>query len=70
MWLPIESAPKDGTRIIGYSEEMGVDFIHWQDYGEKYPDAPVGWRDGFIRIYASDASDHPTHWQPFPEPPH
>lgn len=58
-WRPIETAPKDGTRIIvyralepGYEHELiGFDM----------------WRNG--NWYRSRRAMRPTHWQPLPPPP-
>lgn len=75
-WLPIESAPKDGTRILGLTS-FGVEPVRWHtDSGEEY-----GLRDGWVgteqdseclpanRISRLTATCQPTHWQPLPTPP-
>jgi hypothetical protein len=62
-WMPIETAPKDGTRFIGCYEGR-VDFWHWQDLARE--GTPIGWRDTFITVCR--AGEGPTHWQPLPPP--
>ncbi len=64
MWLPIESAPKDGGRYLGYypqnEPKVRVGIIQWM--------APRG----HCAHWTWDGSwmcDDPTHWQPLPEPP-
>jgi hypothetical protein len=57
MWQPIETAPKDGTSILGYYlNEMAV--IRWQK----------GWNEWH---YAQPRGSNwwPTHWMPLPPPP-
>lgn len=66
-WQDIATAPKDGTRFIGWHPDGYVDFFHWQDFGSKYPDAPVGFRDGFIRVFTD--SEGPYFWMPLPLTP-
>jgi hypothetical protein len=68
-WQPIESAPKDGTRILfalpyvwcGYwrgSRPVGMPDYRWDE-------SWIGWtREAF-----EDRPLNPTHWMPLPEPP-
>jgi hypothetical protein len=70
-WKPIESAPKDGTKILLFTDWAGdvhcPPFAEAQiGYWEDDVDAPLrkeasGWRKEFI--------GEPTHWMPLPEPP-
>lgn len=62
-WRSMDSAPKDGTRILAYNGE-GVDFFHWQSRGPR-----VGWRDSFITVYPEDHEAGPKGWQPIPSAP-
>lgn len=55
-WLPIESAPKDGTPILtaeGFGHQRSVTLNRWKDYGD---------------LSMWDFGD-PTHWRPLPAPP-
>lgn len=54
-WQPIESAPKDGTRVLVWDGEEWL--ARWQAYNGGYWDA-----DEYI-------SENPTHWMPLPAPP-
>ena len=57
-WLPIESAPKDGTEILLYSlGDVGV--CYWRD-----DEVMTGWTWGLGKAFGL-----PTHWQPLPPPP-
>jgi len=62
-WRPIESAPKDGTAVLGFGVCAGYAPAQAQVIKIR-PDETEGyWRrhDGF-RVKA-------THWQPLPAPP-
>lgn len=67
-WQTIDTAPKDGTRIIGF-DDSGVSIIEYWE-----PDA-VALSDGCTAGWISHTSDgdeyttEPTHWMPLPEPP-
>lgn len=63
-WQPIESAPKDGTRVLIY--QGGHVYIAWWD--EK------DWTGVWVIFDCDDSfysltADHPTHWLPLPDPP-
>lgn len=65
-WQPIETAPKDGTKIlvcITYGLDGGWETIQWVDWQK----GPFVWPIYQDRI---DIPFPPTHWQPLPEPPH
>lgn len=64
-WQPIETAPKDGTHILGYAdtvEEMAVIncLPTWHD---------DEWSLSVSCKPASDNYFRPTHWMPLPKPP-
>ncbi len=75
-WQPIETAPKDGIVILGWSEYMSEPApIRW---GRK-SHGRTGWQavwDG-IQVIATESDfgteyvdpEPITHWQPLPIPP-
>jgi hypothetical protein len=67
-WRPIETVPKDGTRIIGFTAERcdccdpttsGMMVLVWDD-------GWVGGRENGFKLFARHS---PTHWMPLPSPP-
>lgn len=65
-WRPIETAPKDGTRILMYQREAGGEYgkIEYEDYYF------VGWFDKYWYCCEYSAFERePTHWMPLPEQP-
>lgn len=73
-WRPEETAPKDGSLIIIYTEDGVFEFAYWRDeasFGGDEPCAP-GWQ---IRImpdsYDNEAVKAGTlrGWMPAPRPP-
>jgi hypothetical protein len=59
-WLPIESAPRDGTNILGCDGEK-MTAVYWNYFGY--------WELSVCGIYTEDAEWHPTHWRPLPAAP-
>lgn len=72
-WQSIETAPKDGTRILGWGKGMVVWEIAWR--GVRPPGFPADrWSDewiGWTRVSFQDGPGciKPTHWLPLPPPP-
>lgn len=63
-WKPIETAPKDGTRILGWDgRDMAV--VCW-DEELAHTEAPSLW--AHCNRFATDALAA-THWMPLPDPP-
>lgn len=64
-WLPIETAPKDGTRVKLLTQGGKEDIGYWSNYPRYNPDnLPGEWSTEFGNC------DTPiTHWMPLPEPP-
>ena len=74
-WLPIESAPKDGSTILAMledCEDTGMVYtIEWRDEmgKEEVKDGKgVGWRHSWDS-YLFSGFDAPKYWQPLPPPP-
>ena len=58
-WRPIETAPRDGTRVlVGWADGAPLEIAHWQEGS-----------GAFSLSDAWEFSPQPTHWMPLPEPP-
>lgn len=80
-WQPIETAPKDGTEILGFREDCGVLIIRWtccsefctddelEDLDEEDAEKEDWFCADFIRGSRLEGSEVPTHWMPRPAPP-
>ena len=72
-WLPIESAPRDGTRVVLWSAKYGTEvgwFAEWDDFtiGKQETSGwAMNWNSEFG--HPDEEVISPTHWQPLPEPP-
>lgn len=59
-WQPIETAPKDGHRLLGYTDEWRLPFpIRWD----------VRRLGGAWIMDNGSVKSQPTHWMPMPDPP-
>jgi hypothetical protein len=75
MWQPIETAPKDGTKVLAYIVANGVPYISviwWR--GEQFKDSMWKWRNALTDSATGGFADTlpnpgPTHWMPLPAPP-
>ena len=71
-WRPIETAPKDGTRVMVYGCEYRR---HWFGVGYYFKGVPgdgEGWiASSFLTMPNNDSSGSftPSHWKPLPAPP-
>ncbi len=67
-WQPIETAPRDGTRIFLAGCARGPSVrVGWWGTGRF-----LGAKRGYEPTWAASSSDYdfgPTHWQPLPQPP-
>lgn len=64
-WQPIETAPKDKTKVLVCKGSEGPIIAHQTGAGvwvHSFLDHTSKWK------YLSD-EDRPTHWQPLPKPP-
>lgn len=70
-WQPIETAPKDGTLILGFSAQYRTPKLS-QDRATIFWDADnvlgagVGW---WGKLPNGLVMTNPTHWMPLPNPP-
>jgi hypothetical protein len=72
-WQPIETAPKDGTKILVWTHHDQVEVSEWYETkGDSYE--AVEGSDLFRLIigkvyYEGWNSNTPTHWMPIPDGP-
>lgn len=69
-WQPIETAPKDGTRVLLFRPRHGVVCGRWDD--DKYAKrVRPYWSNDQERLWGTleTRDNQPTHWMPLPEPP-
>ena len=68
-WQPIETAPKDGTRILLWDTDEVV-IAKWDDISMG---GAEGWQIAVVNMLSGlkhyEAAFNPTHWMPLPEPP-
>jgi hypothetical protein len=73
-WRPIESAPKDGTRVLVYGPR-GVLIAWWNTEPTVWERSPRAcWSvftpdDFFYSVHLVEDREKPTHWMPLPEGP-
>ena len=75
-WQPIETAPKDGTKILVYKNKIRFgsnEYDHFY-FGLNVYDHYIEiayWTDYGCKIdaFAPLFDKDPTHWMPLPEPP-
>jgi hypothetical protein len=77
-WMPISSAPKDGTKILAYAPGLGMRETFWAFYQEgsqarewfvagKGPSGCWNWEEPgnhWVSYWS------PSHWMPLPKSPH
>lgn len=75
-WQAIDSAPRDGTKILAYSPSWGIVVTWWTRGFAGSPPMIDGWReeddDGMDRVfrdYPGLEPEVPTHWMPLPDKP-
>jgi hypothetical protein len=66
-WQPIETAPKDGTRVIIVLDECNQE--RWVDIAKYGKERPLGCHTNWQNGYGQGYSWRPTHWMPLPKPP-
>lgn len=68
-WLPMETIPRDGSKVELLSPSEGVDIGHWYDFApdpsppfpEWTPEVGDDWSGG---ISTNNGSGDYTHWRP------
>lgn len=72
-WQPIETAPKDGTIILGWSEyehfPAPMCFGRPRDDDGAHKGARTTWNYADYLLDRAAGEVFPTHWQPLPAPP-
>lgn len=62
-WQPIETAPRDGTRVLGWCNDKYVDICY------------IEHKDSVGDVWMTDNCqdfggwENPTHWMPLPDKP-
>ena len=67
-WQPIETAPRNGTRVMLWHPR----WVDGPDFGQfdKEPfDEPGCYACWYTPIDGSNFEPQPTHWAPMPKPP-
>lgn len=70
-WLPIESAPKDGTHILLFNKLWDDPLVGW--WSINYRENEECWNDWDGKIgrdsdvYEPSKDHTPTHWCPLPD---
>jgi len=69
-WSPIESAPKDGRKVVLWIVMPDDDpYVVSVCEGRGWSEADIGWWDDTRQRWDATIGGTPTHWQPLPEPP-
>ena len=66
-WQPIETAPKDGTKVLLVSNRGQVYIGQYDDDRWVRKPEPYWCIAGMPKTHAR--AQRPTHWMPLPEPP-
>ena len=70
-WQPIETAPKDGTRICCYFKEKkhGMYKLESEVLLKVFCPLHKNYCSNSIKPNCLGIPDRPTHWMPLPQPP-
>ena len=69
-WQPIETAPKDGTWILGLNDRGNCSVIMWSTNALRRDEVGEGWIIPFSTGEISPFwEERVTHWMPLPAPP-
>jgi hypothetical protein len=65
-WKPIETAPKDGTKVLVWSKDYTWEGIGIAFWGRSNPLNRQAWLGGHCGV---DHISQPTHWMSLPKAP-
>lgn len=72
-WQPIESAPKDGRKILICELLSGIILKYTEHEGKEFPHVCTAywWKGDSLNApgWAGNVMGTPTHWMPLPDPP-
>lgn len=70
-WQPIETAPKDGTRVDLWADGERVCDAWWNANRGKWmnPQPTTNWGIPVLEDDEATDGDRATHWMPLPEKP-
>lgn len=68
-WQPIETAPKDATKIITFHGREMLGISYWGRSGRYNRAAWQTYSTTHSAWFSVDHIDQPTHWMPLPLPP-
>lgn len=69
-WQPIETAPKDGSRILGFNPYAeGIVIYRWDSQTHHKKPRPLWKIECSLDQRWFSENRQPTHWMPLPPPP-
>ncbi len=81
MWKLIETAPKDGTEVLGWRSDAGIMLIRFvapidfltdrelENLDTETAEAEDWFFADFVEGGRLEGNESPTHWMALPEPP-
>lgn len=72
-WRKIETAPKDGTRVILYfaHKDICIGGSYEEIDESDFESGERKWKDWIVddELFFEEPVNEPTHWMPLPKPP-